>query len=409
MYDLMRGKLKGLEAQCIAFGQDLVRIKSPSRDETNIGIRVKQEMEDLGFDRVVTDDFGNVFGVIYGSESGPNLLLASHMDTIEPPSESTWSESPWSGRIESGNLFGLGASDCKGGLAAQIFSVGLLKRCLLPLRGNLVVAGTVAEENGISLGMRGLVQHTLPEMGLRPDYAILGEPTGLGMYYGHDGRAELEITLRGPDPFQVSDAVERVSSGIMDVESVTECKNEPEGFHSERPQFQDADGWRRATIGVEQRLGPSDRIANVVNRLRMEALRLAGTDGACEVEVAVCESSERLANGLLMQVKRISHAWCTDPFSPLLTRAHQALTAAGCEFHPGKWALARLGMGTSGSFLVDELNIPTIGYGPGREEAAHSIGESVEISKLLECTLGTASIAHSLVGIPVFGWVSDEI
>jgi acetylornithine deacetylase/succinyl-diaminopimelate desuccinylase-like protein len=110
-----------------------------------------------------------------------------------------------------------------------------------------------------------------------------------------------------------------------------------------------------------------------------------------------------------MQVKRVTHAWSTDPFSPLLSRARQSLAAAGCAVRPGKWKLSRLGMGTSGSVLCNEFHIPTIGYGPGREEEAHSQGESVEIAKIVECTYGTAAMAHGLVGIPVFGWIPDEI
>jgi acetylornithine deacetylase/succinyl-diaminopimelate desuccinylase-like protein len=76
---------------------------------------------------------------------------------------------------------------------------------------------------------------------------------------------------------------------------------------------------------------------------------------------------------------------------------------------PGRWKLARLGMGTAGSLLVNEHSIPTIGYGPGHEEQAHREGESVAISKLIACTLGTAAIAHGLVGIPVFGWIPDSL
>ncbi len=405
MYDLLRTKLDGLQGELVAFAQELLRTHSPSGDERKAGELVGKQMKTLGFDRVESDEIGNVVGVLHGIEEGPTLMLTSHIDTVGSGNLATWNESPWSGRIEGGRLHGLGAADCKGGLAAQVFAAGLLKRSLLPLRGHLVVAATVLEENGISIGMRGLLGHTLKELGLRPDYAILGEPTDLGLYYGHDGRAELAITVRGINPFRVTDAAELVSRAL----------DEPEGdggieeIAVGETQFEDGPGFRQATIALQRRLGSNENLNHLVSRMRGEAVRAASTAGAVDVEVAVRERSEILPSGLVVKAKRITQAWSTDPFSPLLSRSRQALSAAGCEVRPGRWKLARLGMGTSGSLLVNEFGIPTIGYGPGHEEQAHREGESVAIAKLTECAYGTAAIAHSLVGVPVFGWIPDSL
>ena len=143
--------------------------------------------------------------------------------------------------------------------------------------------------------------------------------------------------------------------------------------------------------------------------MRGEAMRAASAAGAVDVEVSVRERDEILPSGLVVKAKRITQAWTTDPFSPLLSRARQALSAAECEVRPGRWKLARLGMGTAGSLLVNEHGIATIGYGPGHEEQAHREGESVAIAKLVTCCYGTAAIAHSLVGVPVFGWIPDSL
>ncbi len=187
MYDLLKNRLDGLQGELVAFAQELLRTHSPSGDERKAGALVVDQMNALGFHRVFADELGNVVGVMHGIEDGPTLLLASHIDTVGSGSLATWNESPWSGRIEAGRLHGLGAADCKGGLASQVFAAGLIKRSLLPLRGHLVVAATVLEETGISIGTRGLVSHTLKELGLCPDYVVLGEPTDLGLFYGHDG------------------------------------------------------------------------------------------------------------------------------------------------------------------------------------------------------------------------------
>ena len=405
MYDLLRTKLEGLESELVGFAQAMLREHSPSGDESRVAAQVAEQMHALKFDQVTTDEIGNVVGVLRGIEEGPTLLLVSHMDTVSSGDLSTWNESPCSGRIENGRLHGLGAADCKGGVAAQVFAGGLLKRSLLPLRGNLVVAATVLEENGISIGTRALVAHTLKGMGLSPDYAVLGEPTDLGLYYGHDGRAEMEVTVRGLNPFRVNDAAELVTRALDESGHDAAVEEIVVGDTC----YEDGPDFRRAVIALERRLGGSDDLDHLVSRMRNEAVRAASAAGVVDVDVCVRERNQVLPSGLVVTAKRIAQAWSIDPFSPLLSRARQALSAAGCEVRPGRWKLARLGMGTSGSLLTNECHIPTIGYGPGHEEQAHREGESVSVSRLVDCAYGTAAIAHGLVGIPVFGWIPDSL
>ena len=54
------------------------------------------------------------------------------------------------------------------------------------------------------------MRDTLPSLEIQPDYAILGEPTALSIYYGHDGSATFEVLIEGPDGFQVNDATHAV-------------------------------------------------------------------------------------------------------------------------------------------------------------------------------------------------------
>ena len=114
MYDLLKGKLEGLQSELMSFAQALLRTHSLSRDESSAAALVEKQLRALDFDTVTTDKLGNVVGVLHGVEDGPNLLLASHMDTVAPADESGWPGTPWSGRVENGKLYGLGAADCKG-------------------------------------------------------------------------------------------------------------------------------------------------------------------------------------------------------------------------------------------------------------------------------------------------------
>lgn len=409
MYTILRNKNEGLKRETIAFARELVHTPSLSLDEAKVADLVEAKMHEAGYDRVFRDEAGNVIGLLLGREAEPTVLLNCHLDTVALP-ETEAADAPV-GQV-GGRLYGLGASDCKGGLAAQVFTAALLQRSLLPLRGNLVMAATVAEENGGSLGVRTLMEKTLPKLGLQPNYAILGEPTGMGLYYGHDGWLEMDICVEGSNPFHVDDAANAIFEDFGSHRSVTPAKSadsEAETMSIRRPRFETVGSFRRATIPVTRRLGLDEDAGQVMSQIKHSAMLVAQPSGAVAVQVAVRQETRKLYNGHKTQARQVTHAWSIDPFHSLMSRARQSLAAAGCEVRPGKWQLGRLGMGTAGSVLVKEFNVPTIGYGPGNEEQAHSVGEYVDTAKITEAVYGTAAMVHGLIGIPVCGWSSDEI
>lgn len=409
MYDLLKRKNKRTREYALEFARDLIRTPSVSLQENEVADRVEQEMEELLYDEVLRDDAGNVVGVMRGRENGPTLLLNCHMDTVGVDSEKEWNKPPFGAEVDRGRLYGRGAADCKGGLAAQVYAAALLKRALLPLKGNIVVAATVAEENGRSVGVRELISRTLPDLKLEPDYAILGEPTHLALYYGHDGWVELELQIKGSDPFQVDDAAQAIHAELQsEMESPSDAADRQDADVRE-PWFEGQGGTRRARISMDSRLRSADELEKQLRRVQRNATLVADSVGAVAVDVTVGSEQQTLYTGRTVTVRNVTHAWSIDPFHSLMGRARSALQAAGCPARAGTWHLDRLRMGTAGSVLVNEFNIPTIGYGPGSEVEAHSPDECVEVDNLNEAIYGTAAIAHKLVGIPVFGWPADEI
>jgi acetylornithine deacetylase/succinyl-diaminopimelate desuccinylase-like protein len=406
MYAMLKSKNTGVAEEVVRFARQLVGVPSPSLAEAKVAGLVRSKMNEVGYEKVFCDDFGNIVGLMMGRESEPTLLLNCHMDTVLPskPTEAAAGDS----RADNEVLRGLGAADCKGGLAAQVYAGALLRRSLLPLRGNLVVAATVAEENGCSVGIRGLLEKTLPEMGLKPHYAILGEPTDLHLYYGHDGWLEFDVRVEGANPFQVDDAAQAVYTEL----SRRSSGDGPTGRCDQtvrQPHFDDSKGLHRATVRVERRMAAADKADQVLAQVEHTVSLATQTAGAVAVELVVREESQRLYNGRTTVVKRVAHAWSIDPYNPLMERARQSLLAAGCEVSVGTWRLGQLGMGTAGGVLVNEFKVPTIGYGPGEETQAHTAHESVRTRRIVEAVYGTAVIAHALVGIPVCGWTVDEI
>lgn len=403
MYKLLQRKNAALKEEMTLFLRELVATPSLSCQEGRVAQLVGDKLRDFGLDDVTQDTAGNVIGFRAGRKGDKTLVLLTHMDTVGGDESATRDHLP--GSIQNDKLYGVGASDCKSGIASQLFSMQLLKRSLLPIDGNLVFACTVAEENGCSLGVRELMEHTLPDMDLNPDYVILGEPTDLGLYYGHDGWVEAGIEIVGSNPFQVRDVGNTIFNEIDALYSTASKKI----ISLERPRYAENNGFLTGSIRLNRRLGVGENLEHVLRELKHEAQLAAQTMGSISVTTGLSVENQCMYTGKKIKVEKSVRPWAIDPYSPLIERSRQALQAGACRVRCGKWELRKLCMGTAGAILVNEFNIPTIGYGPGNEFQAHSADEWVELENVYEASYGTAVIAHGLIGVPVYGWTSDEI
>lgn len=127
----------------------------------------------------------NVVGVLRGRGGGRSLMLNGHLDTVGVAGM----EAPFSAEIKNNRLYGRGAQDMKGGLAAALMAAATLAKGPR-LRGDLVIA-TVADEEFKSLGIRALLSE------ITTDAAIVMEPTGLEIATAHKGFAWAEIETLG--------------------------------------------------------------------------------------------------------------------------------------------------------------------------------------------------------------------
>lgn len=402
MYQRLSAECEGLRDAVTDFARKLILTPSPSLSESKVAGLVKRKMKKLHYDNAFLDDFGNVVGFILGRGQGPTLVLITHMDTAPSSSGNLAQEIPMT--TANGRLTGPGAADCKGGLAAQVFAGGLLKRSLLPLEGNLVVAATVAEESGSSLGVKGLIEKTLPELGITPTYAILGAPTDLGLYYGYDGWVAVEITVTGEDSFQVNLVKSTILDDLLGAMGGTRIEDRAETIVVHEISRHQTGEHYRATIEVGRRLRSGEAVADALDQLEHQASPIAHFFGGVSVSAQVAQKV--LASSTAV-VQKGTPPWYTDPFHPLLKQACHALAAIGSKVHLGKWRLDRRCLGSAGSVLTNKYHLPTIGYGPGREETAHTGDEYVEIDNIRKALFGTAVIAYDLIGIPVYEKEAD--
>ncbi|HEY3357700.1 MAG TPA: M20/M25/M40 family metallo-hydrolase [Polyangia bacterium] len=400
MYRQLRRDNEKIKDDVVGLAQELIRIPSLSLAEGALADRIEDALHDLEYNLVLRDDYGNVVGVMLEDPAGPTVLLNSHMDTVAPRSEE-WERPPFAGEIVDGKLVGVGAADCKGGLAAQMYAGHLLHGTLLPLKGNLVFAATVAEENGCSVGLRYLLENTLPQLDLKPTFAILGEPTSLNLCYGHDGWVDADLTLESESLAKVEDALKLVARALDCTPGQAHAKGGRTIMCTRPPEFLNHDG-HRAVVRVSRRLYAGESASSFIAWVQRRAETAAAPVGGVRVGAGAHTEKQRLYNGTTSQVKLQTEAWSTDPFDPMLDQAREALLAAGCECAPRTWWLDRLGMGTAGSVLVNR-QIPTVGFGPGEESQAHAGNESCALASLTGAVYGTAVLAHRFIGARVYG------
>ena len=155
--------------------------------ETAIASFVAQWLEGAGLE-VEIENLGprraNVVGRAPGSGGGRTLMLNAHLDTVGVAGM----DRPHQPEVREGRLFGRGACDTKGALAAFMAAAAEIKR--RGLRGDLILAA-VADEEFESAGTEALVRRR------RADAAIVGEPTNLGITTAHKGFVWLDIETRG--------------------------------------------------------------------------------------------------------------------------------------------------------------------------------------------------------------------
>lgn len=346
--------------QLTDFLRDLIRIRSMPGEEATLAARVLHEWKALGFDEAYTDPAGNALGLVRGEERGPAWLLLTHLDHVHEGDPALWAHPPFAGVLDGGVVYGRGAVDIKGPLAAQTYALArLLEQGQRPRRDVWLAAVTEEEVGGA--GAAYLVAHPPGEIGA----VLVGEPSRGQLMLGHRGVAHVHVTLRGaahhaslalPDNplFALGELLRRVEaldlpthpvvgrSTLTPTQVVTDS-----GSENLTPNT--------ATVTLDWR--PSETEAEM--RATLTAL-LDGLPASGEVAP--------------MWTAKNTPGFATEPESPL---ARKVLPYTR-RFHaaPGLWSFA-----TDGRYTAQQ-GWPTVGWGPGDEKLAHTTREAVSVAHL---------------------------
>jgi succinyl-diaminopimelate desuccinylase len=373
----------------IAFAQKLVQTPSTAGQEGALAALIQAEMARLGYDKVAADEAGNVAGCIVGRD-GPTMMMNGHMDHVAAGMAADWPYPPFGGEIHGGELWGRGAADMKGALAAMVYAGGLVKMLGARPPGNRTVTAVVQEEVG-GLGARYLAETLLV------DRVVVGEASGNHLRRGHRGRVELTAHFEGrsvhasmPDlgvnpHFSMARFVRGLRKLHMAADPVygsstvapTRVVSDPASSNVTPSKLRLALDWRNV---------PGEGNEEIVDSL--EALLARSLDPGCLGRIEVATRELISYTGLQMSYPDAFASFTTATNHPWLCEAQRVLARAlGREVEVGVWRFA-----TDGGHLA-AAGATVIGFGPGDDAVVHTVEERLPLDQLVESVVGYMALA----------------
>jgi acetylornithine deacetylase len=347
--------------------------------EREIADLIAAHMRRSGLDvsiEMVTHGRPNVVGVLDGRAGGRTLMLCGHTDTVGV----TGMIDPFTPVERDGRLYGRGAQDMKGGVAAMIAAAsGIAERGSLE-SGRLVVACVVDEEHS-SIGADALVKSW------RADAAVVTEPTDLAIAVGHKGFAWVEIAIEGKAahgsrPADGQDAILRLGRVLSRLELLDRTLQARPGH----PLVGTASLHASIIDGGRELSSYPDRAT-----LQMERRTLPG-----EAESLALHEVQQILDGLT----REDGTFCGTARTMFSRPAYEILPDSDLPYLLAA-AVAQVGgkpSTTGASFWTDaavlgHAGIPSVLFGPGGA-GLHSTEEYVNVADVMLCRDALAELAR---------------
>lgn len=312
----------------------------------------------------------------------PELLLTSHMDTAPPGDRRAWRRDPFGAEVVGSRMYGRGAADAKASLVAMLTAVEVLSG-VLPLRGTLTFTAVSDEEMGGVKGTEYLVDRGL----LRPDHVVVGEITHNSLAVAEKGVLWLRIithgrAAHGSTPWEGSNAISQMVRVLHAIEEKVGAQLQARSHPLVPPPSLSigtirggvatnmvAD-WCEATL--DRRTLPNESIPEALAEVERVVATLRGEDPTLQVETEVIQAGPPIETPIESPIVRVAQDVARGLELPVeVVGYHQA---------------------SDGRFFA-EKGIPTILFGPGEPEVAHSADESVDLDEVI-----TAAKFYTLLG-----------
>ena len=349
-----------------------VNCTSQEKDISNLTLEILKNENIIAQFQEVEPDRSNVIGKINGHNRGKSLALNGHLDTV-PPNDSM---KDYEATVNDGRIYGLGTSDMKGGVAAMLYSLIIIKRMGIELDGDLYLTGVIGEESG-GTGTRYLINN-----GFKPDYAVVGEPTELKIINSHKGCFLLDVIIEGKAahasiPEKGANAIAAMGDFISKInkEYVPELKSRvQEGVGSPTINFGIIHGGKKVnvvadicTLQIDRRLIVSEKNEQIVPEIE-------------KYLISVCKDNKDL------KYKMISKLPADGYFGPFfIPEQHELIKMCkdAIAFTGKNPEIGSLSGWTDGATIL-HAGIPTVILGPGSMEQAHTADEWISVREIVD-------------------------
>ncbi len=373
----VQASTRDLARQQAAFLADLIAIRSYTGHEGPAVERTLAELRAIGCDEVWRDSAGNALGRIGNGRQV--ILYNAHLDTNEIADEEDWPHPPLEPAIEGDVMYGLGASDCKGGVAAIVYGAAALKQAGLTGDFTLLVMGATLEEDAEGFALRSLVERD----GVRPDAVLLAEATDLTLRRGQRGRCAVQIRTSGVAAHASQPHLgESALLKMLPVLSALDAMN--------------------PLLPCDPVFGQGNQVATMIQGPRTPNSIPSWCEVTLDRRLVPGETAETVLDGIRSIVAPLG-ATATIPAQPVLT--HTGLSLDGPSFYPG-WLLPEdhplLAAGettcealwghrpevgvwhfsTDGTYSAGAAGIPSLGFGPEEEQYVHTALDQINLTKL---------------------------
>lgn len=385
--------------ELIQLCQELIRHPSPSGEEGDIARFVRSVMISLGYEDVEVDGYGSVIGTVNFGGSGPTLLMEAQMDHAEVGDVGEWLNYPFGGHLDRGRIYGRGATDQKGILAAMVTALAWLRQDRPEgLHGKAVMAAMVHQETFERAASKLVADR------IKPNVVISGEPSELTIERGQRGRASIVLETMGR---MEHSSMGDISSAEIIVHLISEIK---ERFNPREDPFFGKGALTltslhsypldaRTTMPVkcratfDRRILPGETRDSVLDEVRLILNDSKIVPPDWEFDLSIDRGDGHCYTGAMIGSEGFAPAWQIDEDDPFIDIVLDGIKSAGLKPELS----TRSGFGTNGCIYGGEMAVPTVVFGPSRRELAHVVDEYIEVDQLVMGCECYRSIAEKIL------------